>query len=100
MSLWPEFGAHGKDTITIGQVLRHQAGLPYVEGDFTLDEALSWTPIVHTLEQQAPIWPPGTKHGYHMRTFGWLAGELIRHADPRTAPPDASLLRRSPHRSG
>ena len=87
VSLWPEFGAHGKDTITIGQVLSHQAGLPYVEGDFTLDEALSWTPIVHALEQQAPIWPPGTKHGYHMRTFGWLAGELIRRADPehRTA---------------
>ncbi|HEY1739868.1 MAG TPA: serine hydrolase domain-containing protein [Acidimicrobiia bacterium] len=81
VSVWPEFGAHGKDTITIGQVLSHQAGLPYVEGDFTLDEALSWTPMVHALEQQAPVWPPGTKHGYHMRTFGWLAGELIRRAD-------------------
>ena len=43
--------------------------------------------MVHALEQQAPIWPPGTKHGYHMHTFGWLAGELIRRADPehRTA---------------
>jgi CubicO group peptidase (beta-lactamase class C family) len=81
-SVWPEFAANGKAAITIGQALSHQAGLPYIEGDVTLDEALSWAPMVERLAQQAPIWDPGTKHGYHMRTFGWLAGELIRRADP------------------
>ncbi len=80
-ALWPEFAANGKQHITIGQVLSHQAGLPYVEGDFTLADALSWEPIVRALAQQAPIWEPGSTHGYHMRTFGWLAGELIRRAD-------------------
>jgi CubicO group peptidase (beta-lactamase class C family) len=87
VSLWPEFGAQGKDTITVGQVLSHQAGLPYIDGEFSLDEVLAWTPMVHALEQQAPIWPPGTAHGYHMRTFGWLAGELIRRADPQHRSP-------------
>jgi CubicO group peptidase (beta-lactamase class C family) len=81
-TLWPEFAANGKDAITVGQVLSHQAGLPYVEGDYTLEESLSWTPIVDALAAQAPIWEPGTKHGYHMRTFGWLVGEIIRRADP------------------
>ena len=75
---WPEFGAHGKDAITVRQVLSHQAGLPAVDGTFTLDEALSWTPIVEALAAQAPIWEPGTRHGYHMRTYGWLVGELLR----------------------
>jgi CubicO group peptidase (beta-lactamase class C family) len=81
--LWPEFAANGKAAITVGEVMSHQAGLPYVEGDVTLDEALSWAPMVERLAAQAPIWPPGTAHGYHMRTYGWLAGELLRRADPQ-----------------
>lgn len=81
---WPEFAANGKDAITVRQVMSHQAGLPYVVGDFTLDEALAWEPVVRTLATQAPVWPPGTQHGYHMRTFGWLVGELVRRSDGRT----------------
>jgi CubicO group peptidase (beta-lactamase class C family) len=82
-TLWPEFAQNGKDAVTVGQVFSHQAGLPYVEGDFTLEESLAWQPIVDALAAQAPIWEPGTKHGYHMRTYGWLAGEIIRRADPQ-----------------
>ena len=98
-TIWPEFGARGKDAITVAEVMSHQAGLPYVEGDFTLEESLSWTPIVEALAAQAPIWEPGTKHGYHMRTYGWLVGELIRRADRATAAPACSGARRSPIRS-
>jgi CubicO group peptidase (beta-lactamase class C family) len=83
-AIWPEFAAAGKEAITVRQVLSHQAGLPLVEGTFTLDEALSWEPIVRALAAQAPIWPPGTQHGYHMRTYGWLVGELLRRATGRT----------------
>jgi len=67
---WPEFAANGKAEITVAQVLSHQAGLPLVEGDFSLDECLAWDPMVEALAAQAPIWDPGTQHGYHMRTFG------------------------------
>jgi CubicO group peptidase (beta-lactamase class C family) len=83
-SYWPEFAAAGKDAITVAQLLSHQAGLPLVEGDFTLDEVLAWDPMVRALAAQEPIWPPGTRHGYHMRTFGWLVGELIRRVDGRS----------------
>jgi CubicO group peptidase (beta-lactamase class C family) len=83
-SYWPEFAANGKGAITVRQVLSHQAGLPLVEGEFTLEDALSWDPIVEQLATQAPIWEPGSQHGYHMRTYGWLAGELIRRTTGRT----------------
>ena len=52
---------------------------------FTLDEVLAWDPIVEQLARQEPIWEPGTKHGYHMRTYGWLVGELIRRVTGTTA---------------
>jgi CubicO group peptidase (beta-lactamase class C family) len=81
---WPEFAANGKEAITVRQVMSHEAGLPFVVGDFTLDEVLAWEPMVRALAAQAPIWPPGTQHGYHMRTFGWLVGELVRRIDGRT----------------
>ena len=77
-SYWPEFAAAGKEAITVRQVLSHQAGLPLVEAELSLDEALAWEPVVAALSAQAPLWAPGTQHGYHMRTYGWLVGELLR----------------------
>jgi CubicO group peptidase (beta-lactamase class C family) len=82
-SIWPEFAQSGKEAITIGHVLSHQAGLPYIDRDLTLEDALAWHPATDALAAQAPIWEPGTAHGYHMRTFGWLVGELARRADPQ-----------------
>jgi CubicO group peptidase (beta-lactamase class C family) len=32
----------------------------------------------------APEWEPGTKHGYHALSFGWLAGELVRRVSGRS----------------
>jgi CubicO group peptidase (beta-lactamase class C family) len=81
---WPEFAAAGKGAITVAQLMSHQAGLPFVEGDYSLEEVLAWDPMVQALAAQEPVWPPGTRHGYHMRTFGWLVGELVRRVDGRT----------------
>ncbi len=81
---WPEFAAAGKGEITVAQLMSHQAGLPFVEGDYSLAEVLSWDPMVRALAAQEPVWVPGTRHGYHMRTFGWLVGELVRRVDGRT----------------
>jgi CubicO group peptidase (beta-lactamase class C family) len=79
---WPEFADAGKGAITVAQLLSHQVGLPLVEGDYTFEQTLDWEVMTRALARQAPIWAPGTKHGYHMRTFGWLVGELLRRADP------------------
>lgn len=81
---WPEFAANGKESITIRDVLSHRAGLPVVEGDFTLEQALSWEPVVEAIAAQSPLWPPGTAHGYHVRSYGWLAGEILRRLDGRS----------------
>ena len=78
-STWPEFAATGKEAITVRQVLSHQAGLPLVEGKFTLDEALSWDPVVEALAAQAPLWPPGDT--------ARLPHAHLRLARRRAAPP-------------
>lgn len=81
---WPEFAANGKRAVLVRHVLSHSAGLPVVEGDFTLGSALAWDPVVEQLATQAPRWEPGTQVGYHMRTYGWLVGELVRRVDGRS----------------
>lgn len=86
---WPEFAAAGKGSITVRELVSHQAGLPAIDGTFTLEEALSWHPIVDALAGSAPQWEPGTRHGYHMRSFGWLTGELVRRVTGKS--PDAAV---------
>ncbi len=81
---WPEFAANGKGDITIAQMMSHQAGLAYPEVELGFDDAMAVTPMVEALAAQAPLWDPGTKHGYHAVTYGWLAGELLRRVDGRT----------------
>ncbi|MEU5910386.1 serine hydrolase domain-containing protein [Micromonospora sp. NPDC047527] len=74
---WPEFGQHGKDHIPVRWLLTHQAGLPALDRPLTLDETLAWDPVIKAIEAQAPLWQPGTAHGYHAMTYGWLVGEVI-----------------------
>ena len=80
---WPEFGRRGKGRTTVRQLLSHQSGAIGVPGS---DELLSWdgtgwddtAAIAAAVASAAPAWEPGTKHGYHGVTFGWLVGELVR----------------------
>ncbi len=75
---WPEFAAGGKSDIPVKFLLSHQAGLAWVDGEMTLDQALSWDPVVDALAQQVPHYEPGSQHGYHATTYGWLVGEVVR----------------------
>ena len=72
---WPEFGQADKDKITFGQLLSHQAGLCALDQRV---DVLDYDGVIRALEAQAPLWPPGTAHGYHARTFGFLLDELMR----------------------
>ncbi|MGB0114334.1 MAG: serine hydrolase domain-containing protein [Ilumatobacteraceae bacterium] len=81
---WPEFAANGKGNITVAQMMSHQGGLSHTEQQMTGEEILAVTPVVEALAAQAPLWEPGTAHGYHALTYGWLAGELVRRVDGRT----------------
>lgn len=75
---WPEFAGGGKSTVPVRYLFTHQAGLPYLDQQLSRDEVLEGSRIVEVLEQQAPVWVPGSGHGYHAMTYGWLAGALIR----------------------
>ena len=75
---WPEFKAKGKGDIPVRWLLCHKAGLPYVDATLTLEQALAWDPMIRALEEQEPVWEPGTAHGYHATTYGWLVGEVVR----------------------
>jgi CubicO group peptidase (beta-lactamase class C family) len=81
---WPEFAAEGKHDITVAQLMSHQAGLPYVDAQLTTAQVLAVEPVVSALAAQRPVWEPGTTHGYHALTYGWLAGELVRRVDGRS----------------
>jgi CubicO group peptidase (beta-lactamase class C family) len=75
---WPEFGQAGKGEVPVRWLLCHKGGLPYVAAPMTLEQSLAWEPPVEALAAQAPEWEPGTAHGYHAVTYGWLVGEVIR----------------------
>lgn len=75
---WPTFGAHGKEGTTVRSLLCHRAGLPALDRSFSRAEVLDWDPVIAAIEDQAPLWPPGTAHAYHTHTYGWLVGEVIR----------------------
>jgi CubicO group peptidase (beta-lactamase class C family) len=81
---WPEFAAAGKGHIPLRWVLCHKAGLAAVDGDLTLPEVLAWHPVVRAIAAQAPNWEPGTAHGYHARSFGWILGEVVRRVTGRS----------------
>jgi CubicO group peptidase (beta-lactamase class C family) len=81
---WPEFGSAGKEAITTRDLLSHRAGLPAFDERMNQAEALKWTPAVDALAAQAPMWEPGTRHGYHAVTYGWLVGEVIRRVTGST----------------
>src|SRR6185503_4685799 len=49
---WPEFGQAGKDAITVGQLVSHQAGLPGFAEPTTIDDQLDWAGCVGKLERQ------------------------------------------------
>ncbi|HWE70733.1 MAG TPA: serine hydrolase domain-containing protein, partial [Acidimicrobiales bacterium] len=75
---WPEFGAEDKAGLPVEWLLTHQAGLPAIDTTLTLPEALAWDPMIAALAGQKPLWKPGTAHGYHALTYGWLVGEVVR----------------------
>jgi CubicO group peptidase (beta-lactamase class C family) len=81
---WPEFGQAGKSTLPVHLTLSHRAGLPAIRRLLPPEAMFEWTTVTSALAAEEPWWEPGTKHGYHLITFGWLVGEVVRRASGRT----------------
>lgn len=81
--VWPEFGRHGKDRTTLRHALTHSAGVPGVPSYTTPEDFLDWDRMCRTIAGSSPAWEPGTRHGFHEWTWGWLVGEVVRRATQR-----------------
>ena len=76
---WPEFATAGKGSITLRQLLDHQAGLHDVRALVDSTEGLlDWNNMVKLLAEAEPAWEVGTRSAYHALTYGYLVGEVIR----------------------
>lgn len=82
--VWPEFAAAGKGDVTIGQLLSHQAGLVGFAEPIDPDLWLDPDGLAAALAELEPLWEPGTAHGYHPSTWGYLAGEIVKRITGRT----------------
>jgi CubicO group peptidase (beta-lactamase class C family) len=78
---WPEFAQAGKENITLWQLLSHQAGLCALDQRV---DVLDYGAVIRALEVQKPLWWPGSAHGYHARTFGFLLDQLVRRIAGKT----------------
>jgi CubicO group peptidase (beta-lactamase class C family) len=81
---WPEFAQAGKSKIPVRYLLSHKAGLAAVRKPLDEDALFKWEKMTTALAEQEPWWEPGTKHGYHALTFGYLVGEVIRRISGKT----------------
>jgi len=81
---WPEFAQAGKGKILVRWLLSHRAGLPAVRKPLPSDALLHWDLMATSLAEQEPWWEPGTKHGYHALTLGYLLGELLKRLTGKT----------------
>jgi len=75
---WPEFGAQGKEAVSVRTLLAHRAGLPAIRESVADDVIYDWNAMTAALAAERPWWKPDSAHGYHVNTLGFLAGELVR----------------------
>ncbi|MEO1028802.1 MAG: serine hydrolase domain-containing protein [Pseudomonadota bacterium] len=81
---WPEFGAEGKDKVTVAEALSHQGGVAgFLE---PIDPALWLDPpaLAEKLAALKPMWPLGEGAGYHPLSWGYIAGELVQRVAGRS----------------
>ena len=78
--LWPEFGVHGKDKVTVRHALSQSAGVPGLPPGLTVDDLCDWEKMCAIIADSELWWEPGTKIGYHAVTWSYIVGEIIRRA--------------------
>ncbi len=83
-SLWPAFGAHGKDRVTVAQTLAHQAGVPGFLNRIDPDLWLDPPACAAAIAELEPLWAPGSASGYHPMTWGYIAGEIAQRVSGRS----------------
>lgn len=81
---WPTFAHGAKEKTTVTMMLNHSAGLPAFREPIKQGGYYDWDYMIERLEKEEPFWEPGTRNGYHMISFGWVVGELVRRASGKS----------------
>jgi CubicO group peptidase (beta-lactamase class C family) len=81
---WPEFAQKGKEKVPFRWLLSHQVGLPAIREPLPPETLYDWDAMCAALASTEPWWEPGTQHGYHPVTYGFLVGEVIRRVTGKT----------------
>ena len=81
---WPEFATNGKEKATVEMMLNHSVGVPAFRDRLPDGACADWDLMVERLAAEEPWWEPGTRNGYHMMSFGWTVGELVRRVSGRS----------------
>ncbi|TAP45850.1 serine hydrolase domain-containing protein [Arthrobacter sp. S39] len=75
--IWPEFAAHGKGEVSVGDALAHRAGVPAPRVDVPLDQLLDGNSFARIIAEQEPFWTPGSAHQYHAVTVGAISQQIV-----------------------
>ena len=81
---WPEFATNGKESTTVSMMLNHESGVPALREPVKEGGVCDWDYMCARLAAEAPFWEPGTRNGYHMISFGWTVGELVRRVSGKS----------------
>ncbi|MFI6547081.1 serine hydrolase domain-containing protein [Streptomyces prunicolor] len=81
---WPEYKSAGKEHTRVWHLPAHRAGVPVLDHPLTPAQAADPVLSATAVAAQAPVWKPGTDHGYHAQTYSWLTGELVRRVTGRS----------------
>jgi CubicO group peptidase (beta-lactamase class C family) len=74
----PEFGANGKDWITLRHILTHRAGIPAIPGvNVDLELIADFDRVVAALCACRPVSVPGRRLAYHALTGGYIIGAVV-----------------------
>jgi CubicO group peptidase (beta-lactamase class C family) len=85
---WPEFAKNGKEKIKVRWILDHRAAIPVLTTNKLWPGAMfDREAYVKALEEQEPLWEPGTTAAYHVHNQGYLLGEIMRRVTGKTIGP-------------
>ena len=90
VDVWPEFGVQGKENMRLKDALAHRVGLPAIRNPLVSNAMYDWQMMCAALAAETPWWTPGEAHGYHVNTFGFIVGEVLRRATGKSV---GTLLR-------
>ncbi|KAI9363508.1 beta-lactamase/transpeptidase-like protein [Zopfochytrium polystomum] len=81
---WPEFGEGGKERVTVGDLLQHRGGVPFLDEDRvpTPEDVADEEPLAIKIAGQPHAFGGVSRSAYHATTRGWFLNEVVKRAHP------------------